>query len=186
MTIDLFGNKEPIQIWLRMRQKSVIFFDESSPMKRTALILGIALTLTGSTSNVRAHGGGCYGFWPFWPLVVGAGIAVASAAASAHSSPTYVYVPPAYPYGYAQPHYSTPPSAQTPPTAAAPAVESIETASRWVPSAPGVGHWVPDPEPYNYAPGTQTKVIASTAQPVKQTVTVNRSRSDVPIYVVTR
>jgi len=155
-------------------------------MKRTALILGIALTLSSSTGNLRAHGG-CYGFWPFWPLALGAGIAIASAA-SAHSTPTYVYVPPAYPYGYGypQPHYSSPQPTQPPPAAAAPAIESIELASRWVPSSPGVGHWVPDPEPYNYAAGVQTKVIASRAQPLKPLVIVNRTRGDVPVYVVTR
>ncbi|HTL58167.1 MAG TPA: hypothetical protein VL361_20940 [Candidatus Limnocylindrales bacterium] len=154
-------------------------------MKRIALILGIALTLSSSTGNVRAHGG-CYGFWPLWPLALGAGIAIASAA-SAHSSPTYVYAPPAYPYGYyPQPHYSNPQPSQSAPATAVPAVQTFEQAVYWVPSSPGVGHWVRDPEPYNYEPGVQTKVLATGVAPVPPIVLVTRSPSNVPIYVVTR
>jgi hypothetical protein len=157
-------------------------------MKRTALILGIALTLSGSTANVRAHGG-CYGFWPFWPLAF-AGVAIASAAAaSAHSAPTYVYVPPAYPYGYAYPqsqHPSGTPPTQAPSSMAAPTQSAFEQASRWVPSSPGAGHWVPDPTPYNYDPGVQTKVIASSVHPASELVTINRSVGDVPVYTVAR
>jgi len=155
-------------------------------MKRTALILGIALTLSGSTANVRA--GGCCGFWPFWPVAFGT-IAIASIAA-AHSSPTYVYVPQAYPYGYAYPqpqHPASPPSSQTPPASSAPAMSTFEQASSWVPNSPGAGHWVPDPTPYSYNPGAQTKVIAGTTQPAAaQLVTPNRSAGDIPVYTVTR
>ena len=170
-------------------QTAVVFIDESSRMKRTAVILGIALTLCGSTANLRAHGG-CYGFWPFWPLALGAGIAIASVA-SAHSSPTYVYMPPAYPYGsaysYPQPHYSsTPQPAQVPSGASPPAVSSFEQASRWIPNSPGAGHWVRDPAPYNYDPGTQIKVMVTSVPSVTQLVTVNRSAGEVPVYTVTR
>jgi hypothetical protein len=156
-------------------------------MKRTALILGIVLTLSGSTSNLRAHGGGgCYGFWPFWPLALfGAGLAVASVA-SAHSSPTYVYVPPAYPYGYAQPQHSyVAPPAQAPAATSAPAAPTHYEIASWVPSTPGAGHWVPDPTPYSYNPGIQTKIIVSAAEPATL-VTVNRSPGNVPVYTVTR
>lgn len=146
-------------------------------MKRTALVLGIALTLSGSTANVRA--GGCCGFWPFWPVAFGT-IAIASIAA-AHSSPTYVYVPQPYPYGYAYPQPQHPvnpaPSPQTPPPAtSSPTTSTFEQASHWVPSSPGTGHWVPDSAPYSYDPGAQTKVIASTTHPAAtQLVTPNRS-----------
>jgi hypothetical protein len=154
-------------------------------MKRTAIILGIALTLSGSTGNLHAHGG-CYGFWPFWPLALGAGIAIASVA-SAHSSPTYVYVPPAYPYGYTysypQPHNS---QAPTNDGASAPAATTFEVASRWVPNYPGAGHWVPDPTPYNYAPGAQARIVASSVEPNTQVVMVARSVGDVPVYTVGR
>jgi len=153
-------------------------------MRRTALILGIALTLSCSTGNLRAHGG-CCGFWPFWPLALGAGIAIA--AASAHSEPTYVYVPAPYPYGYAQPHYV--PSAQPTQVPSAPSASvptAIEQASRWVPSSPGAGHWVPDPTPYNYDPGAQTRVLASSVQPATQLVTMTRSVGNVPVYTVAR
>ena len=152
-------------------------------MKRTALILGIALTLSGSTANVRAHGG-CYGFWPFWPLALGAGIAMA-AAASAHQSPTYVYAPPAYPYGYGYPqpqHSSSTQPAQVPPAAPS----TFEQAAHWVPNSPALGHWVPDPAPYNYDAGAQTRVIVSSPPPVTQLVTKNRSVGDVPVYTVSR
>ena len=134
-------------------------------MKRTSLILGIALTLSSSTANLRA--GGCCGFWPFLPLAF-AGIAIASAA-SAHSSPTYVYAPPPYPYGYPysypQSHAPDQQPAQVPSGATAPAMSSVEQGSHWVPSSPGAGHWVPDPTPYVYAPVAQSKLVATTARP---------------------
>jgi hypothetical protein len=152
-------------------------------MKRTAIILGIALTLSGSTVNLRAHGG-CYGFWPFWPLALGAGIAIASVA-SAHSAPTYVYVPPAYPYGYPY-SYSQPHNSQASAVDSAPVVTTLNQSSRWLPSSPGAGHWVPDPAPYTYDPRNQAKVIASSVQPVTEVVMVTRSAGNVPIYTVGR
>jgi len=172
---------------LRKPQLGLLFINKSCCMKRTALLLGIALTLSGSTANVRA--GGCC-FWPFWPVAFGT-IAIASIAA-AHSSPspTYVYVPPAYPYGYAYPqlqHPANPPLPQTPPASSAPAMSTFEQASHWVPTSPGTGHWVPDPAPYNYDPGVQTRVIASSTQPAaRQLVTMIRSAGHVPVYTVTR
>ena len=171
--------------WLHMEY----YRDDRNSMKRTALILGIVLTLSGSTSNLRAHGG-CYGFWPFWPLALfGAGLAVASVA-SAHSSPTYVYAPPAYPYGYAysyaQPQHSyVAPPAQAPAPTSAPAAPAHYEISSWVPSSPGPGHWVPDATPYSYSPGVQTKMVVSAAEPATF-VTVNRSAGNVPVYTVTR
>jgi hypothetical protein len=160
-------------------------------MKRTSLILGIALTLSSGTANLRAGGcGGCGGceFWPF-ALALGAGIAVASVA-SAHSSPTYVYVPPPYPYGYpyAYPQSHVPSGqqpAQNPSDSAAPAMSSLEQAARWVPSSPGAGHWVPDPTPYVYEPVAQRKLVATSARPATQLVSVNRSAGQVRVYTVT-
>ena len=152
-------------------------------MKRTALILGIVLTLSGSTTNLRAHGG-CYGFWPFWPLALfGAGLAVASVA-SANSSPTYVYAPPAYPYGYAY-SYAQPQHSYAAPPAQAPAAPAHYEVASWVPSTPGAGHWVPDPTPYSYNPAVETKVVVSAPEPATL-VTVNRSAGNVPVYTVAR
>ena len=157
-------------------------------MKRISLILGIALTLSSSTANLRAGGcGGCCGFWPFLPLAFGAGIAIASAA-SAHSSPTYVYVPPPYYYPYSYPQSQAPSSQQPVPNpsgSTAPAMSSLEQASRWVPSSPGAGHWVPDPTPYVYKPVAQSKLVATNARPATQLLTVNRLPGQVPVYQVT-
>jgi hypothetical protein len=117
------------------------------------------------------------------PLAFASGIAIASAA-SAHSSPTYVYAPPPYPYGYP---YSYPqshsPSGQQP---AAPANSTFEQASHWVPSSPGAGHWVPDPTPYVYEPVAQARMVAASARPATQLVTISRPAGQVPIYTVTR
>jgi hypothetical protein len=169
----------------------LLFLDESTGMKRISLILGIALTLSSGTADLRAGGcgGGC-GFCPFWPLALfGAGVAIASAA-SAHSSPTYVYAPPPYPYyypyGYPQsPAPSSQPPAQNPSESTAPAMSSLEQAAHWVPSSPGAGHWVPDSTPYVYEPAAQSKLVAVSAQPAAQLVTVNRSAGQVPVYTVT-
>jgi len=163
--------------------------DESTGMKRTSLILGIALTLSSGTANLRAGGcgGGC-AFWPF-ALLFGAGVAIASAA-SAHSSPTYVYAPPPYPYYYPysypqSPAPSSQPPAENPSGSTAPATSSLEQASHWVPSSPGAGHWVPDPTPYVYEPVAQTKLVATSARPATQLLTVNRLAGKVPVYTVT-
>jgi hypothetical protein len=173
------------------RNFGLLFLDESSDMKRISLLLGIALTLSSGTANLRAGGcGGCGGcaFWPF--ALFGAGVAIASAA-SAHSSPTYVYAPPPYPYyyPYSYPQSPAPSSqqpAQDPSGSTAPAMSSLEQAARWVPSSPGAGHWVPDPTPYVYEPVAQSKLVATSAQPATQLVTVNRSAGQVPVYTVTR
>ena len=155
-------------------------------MKRTAIILGIALTLCSGTGNLRAHGG-CYGFWPFWPLVLGAGIAIASVASAHNSAPTYVYAAPAYPYGYTQPLYShNTSSAQTPAAANAPVAPPSNEISSWVPSSPGTGHWVRDPTPYRYDPGVRDNPSIVAAEPTAPIVTVNRSVGNVPVYTVTR
>jgi hypothetical protein len=173
---------------LRIAKSAILgyyWWTKSSGMKRTSLILGIALTLSSSTANLRA--GGCCGFWPFLPLAF-AGIAIASAA-SAHSSPTYVYAPPpypyGYPYGYPQPHAPSQQPAQVPSGATAPAMSPVEQASHWVPSSPGAGHWVPDPTPYVYQPVAQNKLVATSARPATQLVTVNQSAGHVPVYTVT-
>ena len=169
----------------------VLFIDESLGMKRTALTFGIALTLISSTGNVRAHGG-CYGFWPFWPLVLGAGIAIASvASAQSHASPEYVYVPPAYPYAYsyshAQPqHASTPAADQTPAASTTLSPPEQNQLSGWVPNSPGPGHWVPDPTPYSYHPGVANKFAPSVVAATTNIVTVTRLPGTVPVYIIAR
>jgi len=159
-------------------------------MKRVALIVGIALTLSGGTGNLRAHGG-CYGFWPFWPLAVGAGIAIASIA-SAHSqaSPVYVYEPPGYPYanGYAPAHPApgSTPAPQSSVSGNPPAESSAADLTAWVPSSPGPGHWVPDPQPYSYDPAHGRNSTVAPVVPASQTNTVARSVGGVPVYTVVR
>jgi len=148
--------------------------------KRMGLIGSIALTLSASSMNVRAHGGGCYGpcFWPFLPLVFGLGAAVASAASTpSYGYHVYVHAPPAYTYSASA---VSAPTRETTPTieAAQPLV--------WIPSTPGVGHWVPDATPYNAqvapAPGAQKAKSANAAQ----VVTFTHSAGNVPVVVVSR
>jgi len=155
-------------------------------MKRIVLGLAVAATLCTSSINVRAYG--CYYggpcFWPFWPLALGAGIALGSSIAYSHSysSPTYVYAPPPYAYSYSQPAntYSSstsvqPASVQHDSSAPAPVYAEV---SPWIPSTPGAGHWVPDPSPYTYG--------AARAPVVVETVTVTNSIGGVPVYTVSR
>src|ERR1043166_2691559 len=85
-------------------------------MKR--IFIGLAIATTLCTSNVSVRANGCYYgpcFWPFWPLALGAGIALSSLAYShSYSYPTYVYAPPPYAYSYSQPTYAySPPAVQT-------------------------------------------------------------------------
>lgn len=155
-------------------------------MTRKALVFGIALTLISSTGNVRAHGG-CYGFWPFWPLVLGVGIAIASvASAQSHASTEYVYVPPEYPYAYRSSH-AQPQAASTPaadlnlPASTTSSPPEQNSLSDWVPSSPGPGHWVPDPTPYCYHPEAGNK-IAPSVLAATNIVTITRSAGNVPIY----
>lgn len=159
-------------------------------MKRRIIILGIALSLSGSTFSVRAHGG-CYGFWPFWPFALGAGLAIASvASAQNHSSPTYVYTPAEYSYPYSSPPPQNPtinPLTQTP-APSGPAVQpEPNPLSSWVPSSPGAGHWVPDPTPYTYSQAPQPKSTpAIMAEPRTEVITLTHSAGNVPVYTISR
>jgi len=163
-------------------------------MKRASVILGMALTLCTSTVNVRAHGG-CYGggwcgFWPFWPLAFGAGIALGSVAtAHSYSYPTYVYAPPAYVYSYPQPAHAysaAAPVQHVQPAASSPSVSAPVLASTWVPSSPGVGHWVQDPTPYSYNPNVGNRAVVTLPESTAQSVTVSKSVGNVPVYAVVR
>lgn len=158
-------------------------------MKRIALALGAALTLLANPITVNAHGG-CFGFWPFWPLAFGTGIALGTAAY--HDScyyPRYVYAGPPYayyPYRAAPTTYvTTVPGAPAPIVNDMPAPPTSAPAADWVPSSPGPGHWVPDPHPYAYAPGKPEQRLPVAAMPAAQTVTVTSSPGKVPIYTIT-
>ncbi len=164
-------------------------------MKRTALVLGIAATLTGGSMNASAHGG-CFGFWPIWPFAFGAGIALGTAACyDSYCYPRYVYAPPAYPYAYTysypQPVYGYNPTAIQAPAAVAarppmdPAASQVASA---MPALAGAGHWVPDPQPYSYNPGAGHPIVSATSVPATTTpaVMVTRSVGNVPVYTIVR
>ena len=53
----------------------------------------------------------------------------------------------------------------------------------WVPSSPGPGKWVPDPQPYRYVPTTSTQPVKPANPANPQTVTVTNSAGGVPVLV---
>jgi len=156
-------------------------------MRRTVFSLGVALTLLVSPVSVKAHGG-CYGFWPFWPLAFGTGIALGTAAYyDSHCYPRYVYAsPPCSYYGYsvASPIYAPP--AQAPVVNSMPALPAPPPVSDWVPSSPGAGHWVPEPHPYRYVPGKPERRPAAAGTPPLPTISVTSSLGNVPVYTISR
>ncbi|HWW02912.1 MAG TPA: hypothetical protein VNZ64_24645 [Candidatus Acidoferrum sp.] len=154
-------------------------------MKRIALVASMALTLCAGTLSAEAHGcwrGGC--FWPFWSFGLGWGLG----AAYSYPAYRYSYPYPAYSYYYPPPVYAyNPPVSYAPPappaTPAQPAARELEP-QVWVPSSPGPGKWVPDPEPYRYVPPASS-ANAQPARPVNpQTATSTTSPGGVPIHVV--
>jgi hypothetical protein len=140
-------------------------------MKTIHQLLSIAL-IAGATAagfQARAGGIGVHLCLPFFSFGIGLGVGgICEAPVYACAAPAYSYAPPAF-CGY-----DCPPSAGDPPArvvsiAAPPAV--------WVPKTPGVGHWVPDPEPYHYSP-------APTLEKKAAAVTVSRSAGGVPVYII--
>ncbi len=140
-------------------------------MRTIGLVLSVALTLCTGTLNARANGGGCGGcfFWPF--MAFGLGLALASSS-QAHTVSYYpVYVSPPGPVYVPQ----------TP--AAEPANPPAPVATSWVPSTPGSGKWVLDPQPYSCLPA---RAIAShpTVAPATTVVVVTNSPGGVPLHIV--
>jgi hypothetical protein len=168
-------------------------------MKKFALTLSLLLVLGG-----KAMAYGCCCFWPGFGIGVGLGGfcgfslglglgglgcglycgAGYPAYGYAYSQPAYGYTAPAYGYGYG---YGAPaygygygapaygygyPANDIDPPAPSPA-----PSYDWVPSTPGVGHWVPEPAPYSFTP-------ASALPRLRQAVTVTRSPDGIPVYSI--
>jgi hypothetical protein len=158
-----------------------------SIMKRILVVTSMALTLCAGTLNASANG--CC-FWPFWAF--GLGLGLAAAASSAATSPTYAY--PVYSYPYALPAYSyySPRPVYTYPAPAAPAQTAAAAATpepehqvqSWVPSSPGVGKWVPDPQPYRYLQSSETQPVKAVNQLYPMTVSTVSSPGGVPVHVI--
>jgi hypothetical protein len=154
-------------------------------MKKLGILLATALTLSTGSVRVQAHGCGGCDWWPFAAFGLGLGIGSAVTYATTPRYPaysyTYVYPPPSVP-AYAPP--SAPQAAPTsvyarhpvslPAIAHAPqhAIYAPQVAACWVPSTPGAGRWVPDPNPYRYAP-----VIAPSGFPSEPTAVATAAAS---------
>jgi hypothetical protein len=171
-------------------------------MKRVGMIACMALTLCTSPQSARAHG--CELFWAI-PLALGVGAAIGSAFAPhptyVYPPPTYVYSPPVYSYSYPPPSHSSAPATtygQAQPTYAQrfypPTTTQIVQAPRsvpaqqvvWTPRTTGVGHWVPDPEPYAYLPQKAPATMAIASKVNSQATPLSGSPGNVPVLAVSR
>ena len=159
-------------------------------MKRIVLLAGTGLALCAGTMTAGANG--CC-FWPFWAF--GLGIGLGAAVTSAASTPRYVYpvysypyAPPAYYYpphvAYTHPAPATPSQAPVAQTAAAPAPALDHQAQSWVPSSPGAGRWVPDPQPYRYVQSIESQPVKALNQVYPMTVSIVSSPGGVPVHVI--
>ena len=155
-------------------------------MKKLGILLAISLTLSTGSFRVHAHGCGGCDWWPF--AAFGLGLGIGSAVTYAATTPRY----PAYSYTYVYPQpsapaYAPPSAPQAAPTsvyarrpvsppatahAPQPAIYAPQVATCWVPSTPGAGRWVPDPNPYRYAP-----VIAPSGLPSERTAVATAATS---------
>ena len=152
-------------------------------MKTKRVVLGIAVAFFSSTGAFQAQACGIhFGFsLPFISFGIGLGLGAPCAwPASGYPHPAYTYAPPSYAWN--QPANYIPPVAEASP---APAVAQT---TPWVPATPGVGHWVPDPEPYSYRPiaAAAQKAPASTPVVTEKTASATRSPDGVPVYIVTQ
>ncbi|HYG35414.1 MAG TPA: hypothetical protein VEC99_11550 [Clostridia bacterium] len=162
-------------------------------MKTLGLVLGIAATLCTSTLNTQAHGrwhGG--GFWPIWGFGLGLGLGTAL---SYREYPSYYTYYPSYTYTYPSYAYNppaNPPQPATPPPAATPsAAPAVSQDPTWVPSTPGTGKWVPDPQPYRYQPAKSFRPAVTVPTPnvevvVTQRVNFATSPGGVPLTIISR
>ena len=144
-------------------------------MKRIGLTIGIAVALCTSSVNTQAHGCGGGLFWPFLAF----GLTVAAVEASRPHYPAYTYYEPSYTYA-PPPVYNNSPQPQplpAPPPEPAP----------WTPSTPGAGQWIPDSQPYQYAPSDPAKRQRKTGPAnLGQTVTVSKTAGGIPLYINSR
>jgi hypothetical protein len=175
-------------------------------MKAIRNVCGLALVLCTSGAGFEAHACGVgFSFCvPFLSFGIGLGLGAPCAGPAygcAYGYPAYTYAQPAY--------ACAPPASYIPPVAAAPAAPAVAETPVWMPSTPGPGHWVPNPEPYNYVPGqtagrpnaagterSQTTVVAPNSQTPdsklqtrtasRQTVSISTSPGGVPVYFVSR
>ena len=155
-------------------------------MKRIGLVTSMALALCAGTVNASANG--CC-FWPFWAfgLGIGLGAAVTSAAtAPRYSYPvyTYPYSVPAYSYHEQPPVYAHHAPARPAQTAPAPTATPAEPERlAWVPSSPGAGRWVPDPQPYRYVQSNESPPVKGLSTVGAMTVSMVSSPGGVPVHV---
>lgn len=153
-------------------------------MKTKRFVLGVAVALFTSTAAFQAQACGVsFGFsLPFLSFGIGLGIGAPCAWPAyrcGYPYPAYAYAHPAYAYNQ--------PINDIPPVAAASPAPAVAETPPWVPSTPGAGHWVPDPEPYAYAPvAVAKKTPASTAVLTQNKVTVTKSPEGVPVYILTQ
>ncbi len=127
------------------------------------------------------YGGGCNNFWPGLAIGLGVGaLTTALVSSSQHSDTVYYAVP--------TPVYTYNPTAVSTTAAAPPPPQPVVAKSVvWVPSTPGAGQWVPDPEPYAYfaaAPSPKPKTVVISTTVVAATVSRTSSAGGVPVYAL--
>ncbi len=147
-------------------------------MKTKSLVLGVAVALFSGTVAFQAQACGVhFGFsLPFISFGIGLGLGAPCAW-------------PAYGYGYPHPAYAcNEPANYIPPMADTAPAPAVAQTPAWVPATPGVGHWVPDAEPYAYEPVATAANKAPASAPVvtENTVSTTKSPGGVPVYIVTQ
>ena len=150
-------------------------------MKTKRLMTSLALVLTmGTAVSASACGIGFHldlGFLSFG-LGFGFGRPYPYPAYACH----YGYGYPAC--GYAHPPYAYDAGANySQPAAVTATAPSVPETPMWVPSTPGVGHWVPDPTPYQYAAKPAAENGTATLAP---TVAVNRLPGKPVVFTLTQ
>jgi hypothetical protein len=133
---------------------------------RRIIVLGIMIGAATLGRQAQACGIGFQLYLPFFSFGFGLGVP---------SAFTCAYTQPACAYSYGAPVAYDPPQSMAP--VMQPAFEAPPMT--WTPSTPGVGHWVPDPQPYRYVPA-----MAAKPRPQARTVMVTKTFGDVPVYVV--
>jgi len=120
------------------------------------LSIGIALCAGTAGFHARAGGVGVHICLPFFSFGIGLGLGFPCAAqVYGCAAPVYTCASPVY--ACARPmcgnYACSAPAYYDPPEQAVASIDPIvRPAPMWVPSTPGAGHWVPDPQPYNCTP----------------------------------
>jgi len=96
----------------------------------------------------------------------------------------YGYYYPGYRYVYTQPVSPAPtvPPQKPPAQVEVPQVTPPPEPQPWVPSSPGTGSWVPDPEPYSYQPGHVSAARPLETTKTTHTLSITTSAGGVPVY----